>query len=100
MQYTEAWLRGNGCVPLHNLMEDAATAEISRTQIWQWQKYGAHAERRPQGHAGADSDQVIDEEVGAIKQQLGDERFYASRMIEAAGLVAQDVHRGKRARTS
>ena len=36
IQYLEAWLRGNGCVPLYNLMEDAATSEISRTQIWQW----------------------------------------------------------------
>lgn len=34
--YIEAWLQGNGCVPLYNLMEDAATAEISRTQVWQW----------------------------------------------------------------
>ncbi|UII75009.1 malate synthase A [Flagellimonas sp. HMM57] len=37
--YLEAWLRGNGCVALYNLMEDAATAEISRTQIWQWRKF-------------------------------------------------------------
>jgi malate synthase len=36
VQYLEAWLRGRGAVPLYNLMEDAATAEISRTQIWQW----------------------------------------------------------------
>jgi malate synthase len=36
VQYLEAWLRGNGCVPLYNLMEDAATAEISRAQLWQW----------------------------------------------------------------
>src|SRR5262249_11509803 len=36
IQYLEAWLGGNGCVPLYNLMEDAATAEISRSQIWQW----------------------------------------------------------------
>jgi malate synthase len=39
IQYLEAWLRGNGCVPLYNLMEDAATAEISRTQVWQWIKH-------------------------------------------------------------
>jgi malate synthase len=39
--YIEAWLRGTGCVPLHNLMEDAATAEISRAQVWQWLKHGA-----------------------------------------------------------
>ncbi len=36
IQYTESWLRGSGCVPIYNLMEDAATAEISRTQLWQW----------------------------------------------------------------
>ncbi len=41
LSYLEAWLRGNGCVPLHNLMEDAATAEISRCQIWQWIKHSA-----------------------------------------------------------
>jgi malate synthase len=39
--YLEAWLRGNGCVPLYNLMEDAATAEISRTQVWQWIRHQA-----------------------------------------------------------
>jgi malate synthase len=39
--YLEAWLGGLGCVPLYNLMEDAATAEISRTQLWQWIHHGA-----------------------------------------------------------
>ena len=41
LQYLEAWLRGNGCVPIYNLMEDAATAEICRSQVWQWVKHGA-----------------------------------------------------------
>jgi malate synthase len=41
VRYLESWLRGTGCVPLYNLMEDAATAEISRTQVWQWVKHGA-----------------------------------------------------------
>jgi malate synthase len=41
IQYLEAWMRGNGCVPIYNLMEDAATAEICRAQIWQWVKHGA-----------------------------------------------------------
>src|SRR5262245_10766006 len=41
IQYLEAWLGGNGCVPIYNLMEDAATAEISRTQVWQWVRHGA-----------------------------------------------------------
>ena len=40
LQYIESWLRGNGCVPIYNLMEDAATAEISRAQLWQWIRYG------------------------------------------------------------
>ncbi|MEP7366119.1 MAG: malate synthase A [Acidobacteriota bacterium] len=41
IQYLEAWLAGNGCVPIYNLMEDAATAEISRSQVWQWVHHGA-----------------------------------------------------------
>jgi malate synthase len=41
IQYLEAWLRGSGAVPIYNLMEDAATAEISRAQVWQWSHYGA-----------------------------------------------------------
>lgn len=41
IRYIAAWLRGNGCVPLYNLMEDAATAEISRAQVWQWIRHGA-----------------------------------------------------------
>ena len=40
IQYIEAWLRGVGCVPLYDLMEDAATAEISRALVWQWLKHG------------------------------------------------------------
>src|SRR5436309_7009605 len=41
IQYLESWLRGSGCVPIYNLMEDAATAEISRSQVWQWMRHGA-----------------------------------------------------------
>jgi malate synthase len=41
LQYLNAWLSGNGCVPIYNLMEDAATAEISRAQVWQWVRHGA-----------------------------------------------------------
>jgi malate synthase len=40
LQYLASWLRGSGCVPIYNLMEDAATAEISRAQVWQWLKHG------------------------------------------------------------
>ena len=66
IQYLESWLRGNGCVPIYNLMEDAATAEISRTQVWQWMHHGAqlsngqkivgsHDPRHHQDPAGPDS---------------------------------------------
>jgi malate synthase len=41
VRYLEAWLRGVGCVPLDHLMEDAATAEIARAQVWQWRRHGA-----------------------------------------------------------
>jgi len=44
VMYLESWLRGAGCVPLYNLMEDAATAEISRAQVWQWIRHGARLE--------------------------------------------------------
>ena len=55
VQYIEAWLRGRGAVPLYNLMEDAATAEISRAQIWQWIHYGIDAGGRHRGDARARS---------------------------------------------
>jgi malate synthase len=42
LQYLHSWLQGSGCVPIYNLMEDAATAEICRAQVWQWIKHGAH----------------------------------------------------------
>jgi malate synthase len=46
LQYLESWLRGSGCVPIYNLMEDAATAEISRAQVWQWVRHQARIEGR------------------------------------------------------
>jgi malate synthase len=86
--YVEAWLRGVGCVPLHNLMEDAATAEISRTQVWQWFKYGATM---------SDGRKVtrelilktIDEELASYRRELGDDRYYGGRFAEAAGIMAR-----------
>src|SRR5208283_5276510 len=44
LQYLHSWLQGSGCVPIYNLMEDAATAEICRAQVWQWVRYRAHFE--------------------------------------------------------
>jgi malate synthase len=75
VQYLEAWLRGSGAVPIFNLMEDAATAEISRAQVWQWI-------RHPRGRL-TDGRKVtkelfrtvLDEELGKIRSDLGQERF-------------------------
>ena len=53
MQYLEAWLRGNGCVPLYHLMEDAATAEICRAQVWQWLHHGARTNDGAADHGRA-----------------------------------------------
>jgi malate synthase len=51
LQYLESWLRGSGCVPIYNLMEDAATAEICRSQVWQWSKHSARlSDGRPITH--------------------------------------------------
>ncbi|MGA7294542.1 MAG: malate synthase A [Terriglobales bacterium] len=47
LQYLHSWLKGSGCVPIYNLMEDAATAEICRAQIWQWVRHGAHLKDGP-----------------------------------------------------
>jgi len=58
LQYLESWLRGQGCVPINNLMEDAATAEICRAQLWQWLAHGA----KPKG-ASADISELIRDAV-------------------------------------
>src|SRR5579885_528629 len=86
--YLEAWLSGNGCVPLHNLMEDAATAEISRTQVWQWLAHGvALADGRPVTRELVLK--IIDEELAGYRSQLGEERYYRGHFAEAAGLFAR-----------
>jgi malate synthase len=73
--YLEAWLRGNGCVPLYNLMEDAATAEISRAQIWQWIRHGAKlADGRAIDLALCNA--VLDEELSKFKDKASDGNRY------------------------
>jgi malate synthase len=85
IQYLEAWLRGMGCVPLYHLMEDAATAEISRTQVWQWLKHGATLDDgRPVTRPLVT--QCITEELGRIRQEIGRERFEHGRFPEARTL--------------
>jgi malate synthase len=68
LQYLEAWLRGVGCVPIYNLMEDAATAEICRAQVWQWVKYSAKLDDgRPV--TAEMVNRVVDEQLGQSGHQ-------------------------------
>ncbi|MBW4051646.1 MAG: malate synthase A [Proteobacteria bacterium] len=74
VQYIEAWLRGSGCVPLYNLMEDAATAEICRAQLWQWLHHGA---RTSDGAAVTPErfDRLLTEEIDRIHDEVGPGRL-------------------------
>ena len=86
IQYLGAWLAGNGCVPVFNLMEDAATAEISRSQIWQWI-------RSPKGKLNDGRKVTIElvralipEELNQIRRTLGESAWSSGRYEEAAKL--------------
>jgi malate synthase len=89
IQYMGSWLAGNGCVPVFNLMEDAATAEISRSQIWQWV-------RSPKGVL-VDGRKVtkdlikklLPEELAKVKSLLGEREWLAGRYEEAALLFEE-----------
>jgi malate synthase len=83
--YIEAWLRGSGCVPLYNLMEDAATAEISRAQVWQWIRHGA---RLDDGRAIDDGlcGALLDEELAKLRDAAGDAAYRDGRYEDAARL--------------
>jgi malate synthase len=87
VQYMAAWLGGLGCVPLYNLMEDAATAEISRAQIWQWIRHD---------RGKLDDGRAIDldlykamkaEEMAKIREAVGDSAYAAGRYEEAGELL-------------
>lgn len=88
LQYIEAWISGNGCVPIYGLMEDAATAEISRASIWQWIH---HQKELDNGKIVTKAlfEQYLQEECEVVKQEWGKERFNAGRFDEAAELMAR-----------
>jgi len=83
--YLEAWLRGTGCVPLYHLMEDAATAEISRAQVWQWIRHRATLAD------GRTIDltlcrKLLAEELDKLKAQVGDAAYAKGRFADAAAI--------------
>ncbi|MEU3007024.1 MULTISPECIES: malate synthase A [unclassified Streptomyces] len=88
IRYIEAWLRGLGAVAIFNLMEDAATAEISRSQIWQWINADVVFENGE--HATADlARKVAAEELAAIREEIGEETFTAGKWQQAHDLLLQ-----------
>ena len=87
VRYLAAWLDGNGCVPIHNLMEDAATAEISRSQIWQW----LHAGNQHLDDGTAIDIALLESTLRALPARLGDTAALpgGSRITQAIGLLDQ-----------
>ena len=87
IQYLAAWLAGNGCVPIYHLMEDAATAEISRSQVWQWVHHGngvledGRKVTRELVHA------LFNEEMKKQEQRVGHEAFRAATYERARALI-------------
>jgi malate synthase len=85
VQYIEAWLRGRGAVPLYNLMEDAATAEISRSQIWQQLHVGATF-ADGQKATKALFEKCLVEEMERVNGEIGEKNYAAGRFPEAIDL--------------
>ena len=86
LQYMASWLGGNGCVPINNLMEDAATAEISRSQVWQWVRHGV---RLAEGGVVTRElvERLVAEELARLRAQQGEAAFAAGQVERAAGLL-------------
>jgi len=90
IQYLGAWLLGNGCVPLYHLMEDAATAEISRAQLWQWIHHEAKLNdgRQLTVHL---FDKWLEEEMKVIQSEIGETKFSTGKFAEASTLFSEMI---------
>lgn len=91
IQYVAAWLTGTGSVPLYNLMEDAATAEISRVQNWQWIRYGVELDGDGLGVKVTRSlfGRVVEEEMARIEKEVGREKFKKGMYAEASKIFTR-----------
>jgi malate synthase len=90
IQYLAAWLDGSGCVPLYNLMEDAATAEICRAQLWQWVRHGVRTTDGALISLGA-VDVLLAEELDCIRRAVGAERYARGAFSTAARLFGNMI---------
>jgi malate synthase len=90
IQYISSWLRGQGAAPIFNLMEDAATAEIARSQVWQWVHNGVKLAEGQTVTADLVR-QTATEELEKIRQQVGDEFFYSQGRPEESRALFEQV---------
>jgi malate synthase len=90
IRYLAAWLNNNGCVPIYHLMEDAATAEICRTQLWQWLRHEAVLKDGSRMTLGLYRS-LFEEMLEKIRNELGEEAFKAQKFPEAAQLFDELV---------
>ena len=88
--YIASWLRGQGAAPLHNMMEDAATAEISRTQVWQWRVTGTHLDTGELVEPAL-IERIIGEQLAVWQRDVGDNFFAAGKFAEAADVFRELV---------
>ena len=86
IQYVASWLCGRGAVPLHNLMEDAATAEISRAQLWQWIRHPKGVLDDGRKVTAEMYERLKVEELEKIKQEIGEDAYQKGRFSEAVQL--------------
>jgi len=91
VEYMEAWLRGSGCVPLYNLMEDAATAEISRTQVWQWIHHPKGILEDGRKVTLELFRQVLREEMALLRKRFGEAAYRSGKYEQAASLFDQII---------
>jgi malate synthase len=89
IRYLESWLRGNGAAAIHNLMEDAATAEISRSQVWQWVQAGVVLDDTGEKVTTELVRSVIDDVITEVRGQIGDDAYDAGRWVEARDVFEQ-----------
>jgi malate synthase len=88
IRYLAAWLGGNGCVPIHHLMEDAATAEISRAQLWQWVRHGSRLRDGRAVTLPLLREHMV-AQLARIRAEVGAAAFAAGHYARAAELVDQ-----------
>jgi malate synthase len=86
IQYIEAWISGNGCVPVYGLMEDAATVEISRASIWQWIQNGKQLSNGKKVTTALFRE-MLNEELHVVRDEVGETRFQDGKFREATELM-------------